>query len=379
MFSVVTSFLFVFVGVNAHGAIMVRFFDSNFSIPPYVTSVFVILLLSMILVLGVVFTFSDRLQSWTTLPIRWLFIAIAVAACQFVAQTLLTLWQSSGRALAYGALRLGHALTDGLLSVFLVVGFMATWESRLSGLALAWGIVALFAIFRLYREGWITKNFDKNYTADALRYGIPLLPHAVGGLMLSMVDRILVTNIVDVGSAGIYLAAVQIGMILGILADAINRAFAPWLMNKLRNANHEDRITIVRYTYLYFFSILIMAMLFSYLIPFFVPFLLGPEFISVTDITTFMFFGNAFTGMYYMVTNYVFYSMRTGLLSIFTISTGFVTLALNFILISEFGLKGAAISFMVGQAILFLATFWLSQYCYKMPWRVALTKTRCSA
>jgi O-antigen/teichoic acid export membrane protein len=368
MFSVVTSFLFVVVGANAHGAIMVRFFDQKFDMPSYVTSVLAILLMSILIaVFGMMFL-SRPLQSLTALPIKWLVIAVAVASCQFITQILLTLWQSSGKAVAYGTLRLSHALLDGLLSVLLVVGLLGTWEGRLTGLVAAWAAVTLFAVYKLRREGWIIKTFDRKSVADALRYGVPLVPHAVGGLMLGMADRLLVTNVMDLGSTGIYLAAVQIGMALGIAADAVNRAFAPWLMKKLPMASNSEAISIVRYTYLYFVVIIALAVFLSCISPYFIPILLGPEFLGAQHIVLFMFLGNAFMGMYYMVTNYVFFSRRTELLSMVTIVTGCVTIFLNFVLIKNFGLFGAAVSFMIGQGMLFLSTWCLAQYCHKMPW-----------
>lgn len=374
MFTVVTSFLFVFVGFNTHGAVMVRFFDSKYALPRYVSSVFLILLSSLLVALILIAAFPEPLQSLTTLPLCWLLMAIGVAGCQFIAQLLLTLWQCSDRAFSYGALRLSHAITDSLLSIFLVVGLMASWEGRLSGLALAWGVVGIFALAKLYRLGWVGKAIDTGYAADALRYGVPLIPHAVGGLMLGMADRLLVTKIMDIGSAGIYFAAVQIGLMLGILADATNRAFAPWLMKKLNHASDEEKYSIVSYTYLYFFIILFTAFIFSVMAEYFIPFFLGSEFIKVSNITLFMFLGNAFTGMYYMVTNYIFFTSRTGLLSLSTITTGVMSFLMSIVLIKNYGLTGAAVSFMIGQIMLFFMTWIIAQYCYKMPWIAFLYK-----
>jgi O-antigen/teichoic acid export membrane protein len=78
--------------------------------------------------------------------------------------------------------------------------------------------------------------------------------------------------------------------------------------------------------------------------------------------------GNAFMGMYYMVTNYIFFARRTGLLSALTISVGILTVALNWYLIQINGIAGAAQAFMFGQALLFIGAWMMAQYCYSMPW-----------
>jgi O-antigen/teichoic acid export membrane protein len=89
----------------------------------------------------------------------------------------------------------------------------------------------------------------------------------------------------------------------------------------------------------------------------------------------FILLGNAFMGMYYMVTNYIFFSRRTGLLSTLTISIGVLTVVLSWFLINSYGIKGAAIGFMLGQASLFVGAWILSNYCVPMPWFRVLLPT----
>jgi O-antigen/teichoic acid export membrane protein len=369
MFTVFSSFLFVFVGFNTHGAVMVRFFEPDkFSIPDYVTTVLAILAATTIMVTIIVGIFSEQLQAVTAIPGNWLILAVAVAALQFLVQTLLTLWQSSRQPGKYGALRLNHAIMDGSVSVALVVGLHYSWTGRVSGIALAWAVTAVIAVFFLRREGWTANRVDPTYAKDALRYGVPLAPHAVGGLLLGLADRFLVTNLLDVSSTGVYLAATQIGMVLGITADAVNKAFAPWLMQILGNAKHVEKSQIVRNTYVYFVVIILLAASGALLAPHIIPVILGKEFQQSSDFIVFLFFGNAFIGMYYMVTNYIFYSRRTELLSALTIVVGVVSVAISWVLIREYGLRGAAIGFMAGQGLLFLGAWALAQFCHPMPW-----------
>jgi len=164
----------------------------------------------------------------------------------------------------------------------------------------------------------------------------------------------MVNNILDVSSTGIYVVAVQLGLILGMFADSFNKAFAPWLMAKLADIGLDSKGRIVKFTYVYFFSIFLLAILGGVIGPSLLPFLVGPEFQSAGDILIYIMIGNAFMGMYYMVTNYIFYSRRTGLLSILTMSVGALTVLLSWFLIKAYGLTGAAIGFMLGQAGLFL-------------------------
>ena len=78
--------------------------------------------------------------------------------------------------------------------------------------------------------------------------------------------------------------------------------------------------------------------------------------------------GQVFNGMYLMVTNYIFFSKRTGLLSIATMFSGVVNLVLLLILIRQFGLEGAAYAFCISMGLRFLLTWFVAQKRHPMPW-----------
>lgn len=377
MFSLVVAFMSVGVGLNVHGAITVRYFDrSSFEIPKYVSTALVILAVSTSLMLALVFITGTRIAEITSIPKQWLYAAVLVAFLQFLVQIVLALWQASKKPIKYGALRITHAFLDAIGSIVLVLVLALSWQGRLSGMLVAWLCAAIIAVYFLVREGWLAKSINPTYAKDALNYGVPLVPHAVGGLLLGMADRFMVNNILDVSSTGIYVVAVQLGLILGMLADSFNKAFAPWLMEKLSDVNYESQKKIVIFTYIYFFVIIALAAFGALVAPYVLPYIVGPQFQTAGPLLIFILLGNAFIGMYYMVTNYIFYSRRTGLLSTLTISIGVITVALSWFLINAYGIKGAAIGFLVGQASLFFGAWVLSNYCVPMPWFKVFLATR---
>lgn len=369
MFSVAVPFFTILVGSNMHGAIMVRYFDPNCTdVPTYVTSCFAVMLVMLALLILGVFIFSEQLYRVTALSEAWLLTAVFTAAGLFPIQVLLVLWQSSKQPIKYAGLRLSQATLDGLLSIVLVVLIPLSWQGRIGGIALAAFFLSVVAIYLLIRNGWLVKSVSSAHVNDALRFGIPLLPHAIGGLLINMLDRFMVTNYLDVASTGIYFVGVQVGLILGIAADAFNRAFAPWLMESLRDVDKARDRRIVIFTYLYFAAILICAILGGLVVPKLLAILVGEKFQEAADVARYSLIGNAFGGMYLMVINYIFFSRRTELLSALTIFCGSATLGLSWYLIHLNGLIGAAQAYMLGQAMMFFGTWMLAQRCHKMPW-----------
>ena len=124
-----------------------------------------------------------------------------------------------------------------------------------------------------------------------------------------------------------------------------------------------------------FIVVLMLAGLAFIIGPFFITLIAGAKYKSAGEIIGWLCLGQAFGGMYLMVTNYIFYAKKTGRLALLTISTGLINLGLLFIMVSQFGLVGAAMSFAIAKLIQFLMTFLISSNVCKMPWKINLYDT----
>ena len=376
MFSVVVACISIFSGLNVHGAVMVRYFDrQNFVLSKYITTVLLLLLVTTTIIVLFILVEGSHITKFTGLPSTWLIVATILAALQFVTQLILTLWQSSKKPFNYGVLRLMQALTDGIASIILVFSFTLSWHGRISGMLIASALTALIAFKFMAIEGWLNRRGSISYAKDALKFGVPLVPHALAGLVLGMADRVMVTNYLDIGSTGIYMVAVQIGAILLIFVDAVNKVYAPWLIGSLGHISQEKKIRIVWYSYMYYIALITISLFFGWLVKsFLLKLFVGDKYAAAAEIIPLIFLGYAFTGMYYTVTNYIFFAKKTIYLSSLTLIIGSITFLLYKILLDFYGLYGIALGFCMGQAIMFLGAWILAQIVCPMPWNLFLNK-----
>lgn len=201
-----------------------------------------------------------------------------------------------------------------------------------------------------------------------MKFGIPLIPHIVGIFLLSTVDRFVINAELGLAEVGIYMVAVQLSNAMGIVFDAINKAYVPWLFERLKRNLHDEKVQIVLYTYAWFAFVLCIACFAFVVGPWLVTLVAGPKYAEAGEVIGWLALGQAFAGMYLMVTNFTFYSKRTGLLSLATITSGLVNVVILIMLIGILGIKGAAIAFSISMAIRFLLTWWAAQRCHPMPW-----------
>jgi O-antigen/teichoic acid export membrane protein len=373
MFGIVVTIMGAFTGLSVHGAVGVRYFHLDRQrMPSYVGSCLAILIVSSAVVLGVVAVGRPWLELITHVPGDWLMVAVLVSSAQFVINIRLSLWQVQYKAIRYGAFQISQSLLNAGLSLFLILSLGMAWQGRALGQAAAitaFMLIALFLLLRRAEASWPTNTSDAR---DALKFGVPLIPHVIGGLLIVTTDRFMITNMLDLAQAGIYMVALQMGMVLGLLTDSFNRAFAPYLMEALVKKDRARDFKIVRWTYIYFIVVTVVALLLGATAPHLLGVLVGEQFRAAAGAVLYVAIGYAFGGMYYMVANYIFFMSKTGYLAVVTFASGVFNIVATYFLIKLNGVIGAAQAFMLSQALIFLCTWWLAQCFRPMPWREAL-------
>mgnify|MGYP003111817664 CR=1 FL=1 len=372
MFQVMLGALSAFVGVAFVGAAGRKYYDFNLNreeLAEFIGSCIQLIVIFSLIVFSVLFIFQRQFSEWLNLKPSYLLFAVSVAFCSVIINIRLGQWQVHKQAVKYGALQISQSLLNMLLSLLLVVVLLKGAEGRIDAQIIISSVFLAIALYLLKKDN-LLKVFiwRKDYLAEALRFGIPLMPHIAGGFLLTTVDRIVINREIGLAEAGIYMVAVQLTAAVGILFDAINKAYIPWLFEQLKADQLPQKKKIVKLTYVWFILIILGAMLSFVIGPPLAVFIAGEQYAQAGKVVGWLALGQGFQGMYLMVTNYIFYSKRTGLLSIASISSGVLNLILLIVLVRFFGLEGAAIAFATSMGIRFLLTWWIANKRHPMPW-----------
>lgn len=373
IFQALVAGLGAFVGLNVAAAASRRYFslrEDEGELGRYIAACMQILIASGLIVALLVWPLRARLSDWLGLEGVWIACAVLLSACNCVIHLRLGQWQVRKRALPYGLLQVAWASFNGLASLALVVALRAGADGRIAAQVLAGGVFAGLAVFLLRREGSVRGLFrwHPHHVKNALAFGVPLIPHIAGAMVFTTVDRFFVQSKLGLAEVGLYLVAVQLASGLGLVFDAINNAYVPWLFERLRTATLQDARQIVQYTYLWFSIILLVSGLLFVWGPDIVVLVAGPSYAGAGGLLGWLGLGQVFVGMYLMVANYIFYANSTWLLSLATVSSGAINIGLLMVLIDQFGLVGAATSFAAAMAARFLLTWGAAQKRHPMPW-----------
>ena len=372
MFQTLVAALAALVGLNVQGAASRKFFDEDAQgegLRLFIGSCFQVLLLSSMAVLAVVAVFHDLLSSWLGIPAEWIYLSIGVSVASFIVNMRLGQWQVRRQAKAYGVLQVTQSLAIMLMSIGFVVVLSAGAEGRVWAQLLAVFCASLIACGLLYKDRLVHfLSWRPNYIKEALAFGVPLIPHVVGAFLLFSVDRFVINSEFGLEAAGLYMVAVQISLVLGVLFDSVNKAYVPWLFERLSRGDESENHQLIKYSYLYFLLLLSLALLAFWLGPVVVRLFAGEQYTMAGALIGWLALGQSFKGMYFTVTGYIFYQKKTSVLSLITIVSGGINLAGLLVGISLFGLEGAAIAFAVAMACQFIFSWMFAAKVHPMPW-----------
>lgn len=373
MFQTLITGLAALTGLNAVGAANRKFYDKHdvSALALFNGTCLHILLLSS-LTLGVVcFFLSAELSQWLNIPTSWVYFALVISSANFIIQFRLGQWQIRERAVSFGVMQVSQSVLVLILSLALIIGFQQGAAGRVDALMATSVVYAVLGLLLLYRDRLLVLlPLKKAFFKEALSFGVPLVPHVVGIFLLSSIDRFFINRQLGVAEAGIYMLGVQLSLGMAVVFDAINKALVPWLFRTLSDNNPHQLQRLVKFTY-FFFAIVAGLGGLSFIVgPWVVTWIAGPEYQRAATVIGWLCLGQAFGGMYLMVTNYIFYAKRTGALSIVTISTGLLNIALLVYLIEWMGIVGVAMAFSISMCARFIATWWLSSRVGLVSWRI---------
>jgi O-antigen/teichoic acid export membrane protein len=377
MFGIFSSFLAPILGLNVHGALAQKYYDKKHGMYKNARLLWNGLILAggmSLLCLLIVVVFQDYFIKYLSLSLPVLLLSILSTFINIVFQCYLTLLQIRKKAWNYGLLQMLFVLLSAGLSLLLIGYFNFTWLGRVYGLVIGGFVVAVISFLFVIKRRWIVFEFSKIDINVLWKYGFPLIFHSIGGLLIAIIDRFFIANMVNMKEAGLYTLAYSICGVFGMLTSSFNQAFVPWLFDKLSKNDQNENLKIVRLSYLLMVGLLLLAIIGEIISPFMLKYFVGEKFYDSQKFFLWLLLGFSFGGMYYLVTNYIFYTAKTKYLAYSTLFSGLLNVCFCYLLIKYNGVVGAAQSFALANMILFVVSWQVASKCHKMPWGLSLEK-----
>jgi len=368
--SATTSLIAIFqiFGLSLNGSISRSYLIKNSDIKHVIGGFTQISLISFSVLAALVFTLREFISAHTGIPPDWLIFIPVLAFFQFYISAYLALCQAAEHLSEYSTIQIGQAALSTSATLLLVVTINWNWEGRLIAIGISSCIVFFVILFLLSKNKWLSFSTHKAFISQSIKFGAGLLPYQAGGLLSNYSDRLYITNLIGAHELGIYTASLQLTSIFSIFIDAINKAYTPWLYQRLNDPTIEMKWQVVKHIYLSLPLFLIGAALAFYGLKSISPFIYDEKYINSDKYFIWLVLGYSVNGMQNMITNIIFYSNKTYFLSTASIISGVINVAITPLLIKLNGAIGAAQAMLVTNIIMLILCWLLSTKAYPMPW-----------
>ena len=363
------SFTLPFVLLAMHGAVNTAFFrEKKEDFPRYLSSVLVINLGGAAVSLILLLAFSPLILNYLEIPFKWILIIPFICLFQTVCMITLVIFQARKEPLKYGLFQISMTLLNFGASVLFVVSLGIGWEGRIYGILLSYLVFLIVGLLSIRKMGYLSGGVSKVFVKDALKFGIPLIPHMISAAIISMLDRLMITHFEGAYWNGLYTVAFQIGVVVNFLADAFNKAWVPHLFENLSKINSFRKRKIVKQSYLFMLFFLCLPFALYVFTPLIFEWFIDEKYHYVQNYVFPISMGAAFGGMYYVVANYIFYAKKTWMLAIVTTSSAILSFVLNLLFIPKFQTLGPTYTYVIVNFLMFVSVWIIASKVYPMPW-----------
>lgn len=376
---VLVQFFFPFTSLGLSNAVARDFVDQDRIDFPRVVSMSIVLSSAAMIVLIVIVEVARLLRGAslfgeaTSLPLLFFPAVYVMVASQIVLSHALALLQMKEKPLLYSALRIGSQIAFAIIAIFAVV----TVRGGADGIILAKASADLLTIFAcsaiLFCYGYMVPRWNSSEARRILAYGIPLVPHMISVALIAIVDRLLLTHLMDISATGIFMAGYQIGMVMWLVVNSVNQAWMPWFFKAMALGTRGAKRRIVHVIYAIAMIYLAIAAAMAFIAPYIVAVLSGPDFQAAAPVASLIIVAFLFQGCYALFGSFLYYHKRPVLLSISSFATIVINVVASYFLIQSYGTVGAALGTILAYLLSFLFVAFFAVRTSPMPWLAAFT------
>jgi O-antigen/teichoic acid export membrane protein len=264
------------------------------------------------------------------------------------------------RAAQFSALTLARSVATLILRIVLVVasGF------GVLGVVLADTVVTallMLALIRWFRP-LIGAVFSRSMLREALRFGLPRVPHAAAQQVIAVGDKFILTAFRPLAEVGVYSIGVGFGLTQKLFLSAFEYAWAPFYYEHAR-----DPQAVRLFSSMTTYGLAVLALLTAGLSAIGGDLLAAAtqeqavHYVAAADVVTWTAVGVFFQGAYLLTSIGLNITKNTQYYPVATVAAAAGNIGLNFLLVPRFGMMGAAWANAAAYALQALLAYSFSQ------------------
>ena len=350
LYSSVYALGIVFLGLNLRASVINFYYESSAEFPRFLGAIGAFTLLFACAEGLLLFVVRRPLAGLFGIPPRLFVLAVLAAGLSLPFLLYQSYLQASKNSGAYNLLTTVKYTSTLVLSIGLVYVLQKNrYLGRVYVQIAVSAIVFAYVMYRLGRKA--QPNLGRKHLMYSLLIALPLIPHTLSDVILLYFDRIMINRITGTSDAGLYSFALNIGLIMEIIAIGLNKSWVPIFFGKLRDGKHGEIAILARQFIRYCVFVGVALILFA---PEAVVIMADKRYHVALSVVPVIVAAKSLGPLYTLYANFAFYRKKTASISICTLLAGGANVALNAVFIPRYGYQAAAFTTVASQLLLFL-------------------------
>jgi O-antigen/teichoic acid export membrane protein len=208
--------------------------------------------------------------------------------------------------------------------------------------------------------------FSRDVLRQALRFGLPRIPHSIANQIIALADRTFLNAYAKLGDVGVYSVGASFGMAPKLFLSAFESAWTPFFLGVMHERDAKKIYSTIS-TYVLLVLVLLVAGL-AACAPDLLRLTTTKQFHAASSVTPWIALGAMFQGVYLIGSIGIIITKRTAIYPVATGIAAGVSLAANALLIPWHGSAGAAWANAIAYGALALITVSFSYRYYPISY-----------
>lgn len=314
----------------------------------YLSSLAAVGVVFTLLVYGVVVSCSDFFMDlfkmdMTLIHIMFVYMLLYPALTLFQARNSVEFRYQTSAAIS---------LSTAILSLALSILLSWTFENQMLGRVIGYdGVYIVFCAALLIHILYKGRTVKWEYIRYGLRLALPYVPHIIAIYMLASADKLVIQRLCGEEAVAYYNIGFTCAVVISMLSNSVNSAMSPWLYQSLQDQNFA-KIKSVNKVYVGAFVFVTVGLLL--IAPEVMLIIGGEKYRQAQGVLMPIMAGCCCNFIYTSYVNVESFLKKPGMISVGTVSTACINLALNFIFVGLYGYEAAAYTTMVCYMILLI-------------------------
>ena len=360
--NIIILFLGAIFRLEIQAALKREYMENRNNFAEYVSSALTVPIFIFVISLIFFILFYPFLPEFGGVPQLWTLVCFIIALGTAFSTYLSALYQIMDKALSTGLWEILISAPVFIGTFILVVFFDFNWQGRVWPM-LATSIliqipISLYLINKIVPYKFV---FDLNKMIELLKFSMPLIPMTIAIYILQVADRIFITKMIDLETAGLYAVSGQLAAVMALAYNSFMPTWEAFILGKLKE-NRVEKFKEIGLVFAYFVLAMVIASIFVISVfPHIMPYILGKAFLGSKDYLTWLVAGVSIRGIFHALLPFIYHLRKTKVIMYLNFFLVILYVLLNYILILTNGAIGAAqanlIVHIVGFCILFLYLF----------------------